>query len=487
MWRTLKQHPVFELISRPVTDDDINLLLKDMLPNEEINSGDYKASTDNLHSWISECLASCLVDIMKENGSYIPPDLEEYFIRSLTKHIFTDEDGNELPQKEGQLMGSVTSFPILCMANAVLCRLAIEINTRKRYSVVNESTYRINRYKRLITGVKERYNYNPLPLLVNGDDCLFRGNKAFICPSINEEDDPPERRQSITEVWTAVAGFGGLTPSVGKSYTSDITCSPCFAVINSCTYYYNKETTLWNRVKHVNMGLVYGQPKVGSREKLSYNDLGTLHRELFETCASDCWELSSAMFIRRNRSTLEQFPNIPWTMPKWLGGPGLITDKECRYNRKDRLAASIIRSGILKLRPRRLEYAIELDKFVKSKLNLDKIFFEKGRPLLGAEEVDIFTDVLENQELKETTEELYASMCIETVLTQEVQNFTTLCFEGVQDRNEYQDYRTNRYNCSIWCRAAKLTQDPRYNYIEPMEVIDVDPIRVESYYPVVAY
>jgi hypothetical protein len=486
MWRTLKQHPVFELISRPVTDDDINSLLKDMLPDEEINSGDYKASTDNLHSWISEELANSLVDIMNENGSYIPPDLREYFIRSLTKHIFIDEDGNELPQKEGQLMGSVTSFPILCLANAVLCRLAIEINTRKRYSVVNEQTYKKNKYLRKLTGVKERYNYNPLPLLVNGDDCLFRGKKAFNLPPI-EEDGVPERRQSITEVWTAVAGFGGLTPSVGKSYTSDISCNPCFAVINSCTYYYNTETTLWKRVKHVNMGLVYGQPKVGSREKLSYNDLGTLHRELFETCAPDCWELASAMFIKRNRSTLEQFPNIPWTMPRWLGGPGLIADKECKHNHKDRLCASIIRSGIIKLKSRRLEYAVELDKYVKTQLNLDKIYFEKGRPLLGAEEVDIFTTVLEDQDLKENSLELYASLCIETVLTQPVDKFTTLCFEGVQERNELQDYKTNRYNCSMWCRAAKLTQDPRYNYIEPMKEVDVDPLKIETFFPVVVY
>jgi hypothetical protein len=384
-------------------------------------------------------------------------------------------------------MGSVTSFPILCMANAVLCRLAIEINTRKRYSVVKESTYRTNRYLRKLNGVKERYNYNPLPLLVNGDDCLFRGNKAFLCPSINEEDGPPEMRQSITEVWTAVAGFGGLTPSVGKSYTSDISCKTCFAVINSCTYYYNKETTLWNRVKHVNMGLVYGQPKVGSRENVSYNDLGTLHRELFETCAPDCWNMASAMFINRNRSTLENFPNIPWNIPKWLGGPGLISDHEYKYNNKDRLCASIIRSGIIKLRPRRLEYAVELDKFVKSELNTDKIFYEKARPLLGAEEVDIFTSVLDEQDLKENSEELYASLCIQTVLTQPIEKFTTLCFEGVQDRNNLQDYKTNRYNNNMWARAAKLTQDARYNYIEPMEVIDVDPYKIDTYFPVVTY
>jgi hypothetical protein len=193
------------------------------------------------------------------------------------------------------------------------------------------------------------------------------------------------------------------------------------------------------------------------------------------------------MFIARNRETLEMFPHIPWNMPKWLGGPGLISDTEYKHNNKDRLCASMIRSGIVKLRPRRLEYAIELDRFVKSQLNLDKIFFEKGRPLLGAEEVDIFTNVLENQDLKETTEELYASMCIETVLTQTIENFTTLCFEGVQERNEFQDYKTNRYNNYMWSRADYLTRDPRYNYIEPIKVIDVDPLKVDSYYPVVAY
>jgi hypothetical protein len=151
------------------------------------------------------------------------------------------------------------------------------------------------------------------------------------------------------------------------------------------------------------------------------------------------------------------------------------------------LYGAFIRAGIVKLRPRRLEYAVELDRFVKEQLQIEKVFYEKGRPLLAAEEVDIFTDVLEEQDLKENSSELYATLCIQTVLTQKVEDFTTLCLEGLQERNELQDYKTNRHNNNVWSRACAYARDPFYNYIEPIKVVDVDPIKIESYYPVVTY
>jgi hypothetical protein len=214
----------------------------------------------------------------------------------------------------------------------------------------------------------------------------------------------------------------------------------------------------WDRIYYVNMGLVYGQPKVGSRECLSYNDLGTLHRELRETCPEQLWAASSAAFIHQNIKTLEQFPFIPWNMPKWLGGPGLLCQGDQKFSWIDRKAASIIRSGIIKLQDRRQEYAIELDRFVKRELDLDKVTFESARPLLAAEEVDIFTNILNDQDLKQNSMELYASLCIETVLTKPIEKFTTLCLEGLQDRNAEIDYKTNlKYR--LLCHFGRLVQD----------------------------
>jgi hypothetical protein len=341
---------------------------------------------------------------------------------------------------------------------------------------------RARRVNRLNGNRNGKYNYNPLPLRVNGDDCLFRGLK-----SRSNRFEEGDYTQSITQVWTTIAAFGGLTPSVGKSYVSSLECEPCFAVINSCTYYLDKQKGIWERVKYINMGIVYGQPKVGSRENLSFNDLGTLHRELKETTPEDCWELASAMFIKRNRNVLNKYPDIPWNMPTWLGGPGLIPESETHNDYFDRKCAAFIRIELLKLRPRRLEYAVELDNFVKKELNLDKIHYRGARPLLSAEEVDIFTDVLDEQDLRDNSEQLYASMCIETVLTKPIEDFTTVCFEGLSDRNTYKDHLINIHNNNIWRRAARYAKEVQYNYILPIEKEDVQPVKIDSYFPVVVY
>lgn len=128
----MRKQKVFRLIGTPVTEKIINEVFHSSAHNEDMQilNGDYKASTDNLRGWVSETLADELCKVLKENGSF---EIDQtLLVRSLTGHIFQMKDGSKKPQTDGQLMGSISSFPFLCLANAALCRLALEWSYGKR-------------------------------------------------------------------------------------------------------------------------------------------------------------------------------------------------------------------------------------------------------------------------------------------------------------------------------------------------------------------
>jgi len=79
-------------------------------------SGDFEAATDNLKPWVSETLWSELSAVLG-----LAPMECQIGKTLLTGHFFSGK-----PQINGQLMGSILSFPILCLANLTLCRVAIE-------------------------------------------------------------------------------------------------------------------------------------------------------------------------------------------------------------------------------------------------------------------------------------------------------------------------------------------------------------------------
>lgn len=308
LWGVLKKHQVFQLIGTPITVELINKVMGAIEDSEILVNGDYKASTDNLHSWVSECLANELCDVLNEN-SIVANDKEEYFritgrhremlIRSLIHHKF-EIDGKWLEQQEGQLMGSITSFPFLCLANAAFCRWALELANNQEYRLTNRPDP-LNVVKRA-------------PLLVNGDDCTLKGNRLF-----------------LRKCWEEITSFGGLTSSVGKTFFSLPERPIC--MINSVAFDYDFETQQWVERKYVNMGILLGKKRsIGcatglDNDQVSYGELGCLHRELFRQSPSLIWPQVSSRFIYYNANTLKSCPNIPWDMPEYLGGPGLVPNK----------------------------------------------------------------------------------------------------------------------------------------------------------------
>jgi hypothetical protein len=166
--KLLAKNPVFELTGTPQEETLMDRMFPD--PTRKFLSGDYTAATDNLHGWVSECIADELLETYYSEIVAFDPNWEKLLKKSLTGFVYEDESlGLRFDQKRGQLMGSVSSFPILCLANYALCRMAMELNPPDWQG-----------------------------LLVNGDDCVLEAN------------------DECYEEWKRLGSILGLSPSPGK-------------------------------------------------------------------------------------------------------------------------------------------------------------------------------------------------------------------------------------------------------------------------------
>jgi len=312
LWAQLKKHQVFALIGRYVLPEDIDNCIGKLKEDEIAVSGDYVASTDNLHSWTSEAICEEIMNCFNSNVSseelaLYPKnffrDLRLLILKALTGHVFKHK-GELHDQVEGQLMGSIISFPFLCIANAALCRYAMEVSNSENYSLVRKS--------------------NLAPLLVNGDDCLFKGLKS-----------------RIRSVWETVTANAGLQSSVGKTYFSRDFCT-----INSTIFSFKSS---WVERKYINLGLLHGQKRsaaTGSSSCHQYSQLGVLCRELKRSCPPRLWANVKRKFIQLNNIELKKF-NVPWMVPEWLGGLGLPQDTHDEISDLDRRSCTVIKNRML--------------------------------------------------------------------------------------------------------------------------------------------
>lgn len=387
LWRVLKSNSVFSLIGETVSEEIVEKQLSFLEENAEFISGDYKASTDNLHSWVSECLLDELMIILEDNSKNskvdeslkIPaewwPKLRILCKRALTGHYLLHPDmmeayrklDMELPprddmiasgmlkqQQEGQFMGSIISFPFLCIANASFCRYAMEITSGKNFRVVDRPIEA----------------YDLAPLLINGDDCVFKGLIDV-----------------LFRHWKIISGYGGLESSVGKTFKSR-----SFLTINSCQYQYSVVETEWFRsgkyteLKYVNLALVYACKKDGIRGKDFYQ-MGSLSQDLKRTCPEELFNkaaklqlklakqkkfeiieervyrsscrnddkngeqkgrlvpktINGLQCLREQKCASLVNAHVPWFLPQWLGGLGMVPFKKDHISQFDMLGAVVIR------------------------------------------------------------------------------------------------------------------------------------------------
>lgn len=298
--RVVSKDPRFA-IDRPL-DGRILLEILGHLPDDHWwISGDYKAATDNLAMELSVRIALRIAERTRMPGPYV-----ELLIRSLTGHYYLDRSGDVIlvkPQARGQLMGSVTSFPILCIANFALIWASLDWASDQM-----------------------PVPFEQVKVIVNGDDCLF--------PATDRDYDE----------WNYAARCVGLTPSVGKTYRSRE-----FMIINSEMYSayirgydrynfpYGIDHQGYPYVPCVNSGLLVGMKRSGNRET-SCQKLDDRSTTIGARCNALVrgWSYDSKMRNSLIRSfiscNLSLFPcggqTVPLHLPERWGGYGLPMSSE---------------------------------------------------------------------------------------------------------------------------------------------------------------
>lgn len=239
MRRGLMRFPQFALTRETVTIDHINKLIHNLGIDELLRSADFSGATNEFAFELSQ--AAC---------RHFPEPYKSRVIKALCSNKtiqfeWGDKAKNqncvgskvemEFPdqfvQTNGQLMGCWASFPILCVVNLALLRLAVELYNGTRVAIKD------------------------INCLINGDDNAFPGTPGLIA------------------VWELVVEKAGLILSPGKNYDSRE-----FVIINSELFpihsyvqdeedyqYHISEGLKCAEVVHkpdlVNMGLITGRQK----------------------------------------------------------------------------------------------------------------------------------------------------------------------------------------------------------------------------------
>jgi len=101
----------------------LNVLLQGREDDDLMVSGDYESATDNLTIVVAERLLRRFMERYNQitNGLKINPEMMKFAVRSLRTTIVSSS-GMHHTQKRGQLMGSLLSFPLLCLQNYVAYR-----------------------------------------------------------------------------------------------------------------------------------------------------------------------------------------------------------------------------------------------------------------------------------------------------------------------------------------------------------------------------
>jgi hypothetical protein len=263
LWEMMKATPIFALIGRTVTGEDLPLLSQ----GEKYLSGDFSAATDNLSKWASETVGKELA---------LQFDLPEgLIVASLCDNIidygdYADQDLQPFKQQNGQLMGSVLSFLVLNIVNAAMLWM-VKAPLSHRYESLLEQSFR-----------------------VNGDD------------SVCSMDEREKNR------WYKFSESLGLIPSIGKTYYSSE-----FAIINSTCFFNGPEGLV--RVPFLNGDYLQSFQGKGAQER-SVFDLAAIQKDFMEGATFEEYKL----FLSCHRDKMIwKAGTVNWFLPKSVGGLGL--------------------------------------------------------------------------------------------------------------------------------------------------------------------
>jgi hypothetical protein len=307
----LKRISQFRLIGRPLERADLEPFFDSGML---FVSGDYKGATDGVRLDLTK------VAFEEYLLAAAVPAEEAFVLRSvLYEHRlhYDVAEKYDVPldtvlQKNGQLMGSVLSFPILCVINLVCLWMAVEIRLCRRVRL------------------------EEVPGLVNGDDIAFSADS------------------DLYEIWKSVTSWAGFTLSVGKNYIHRR-----YLTINS---------ELWDmverrRIEYFNVGLLTGQSKL--QTTTTSKPIWAWHREVLDGASNPA--RAHRRFLHYHKDDIAAFTrNGKYNLfiSRSLGGLGfrLVPGIEPFYTRFQRLVACVMQ--------RRLALSTTVDSYRRSSIGL---------------------------------------------------------------------------------------------------------------------
>jgi len=211
----------FRLIGRTLSPTDLIDLKKHANYDDEWFSVDYSGATDGLSWKYSGRIFRYLIALLPERDRKIAMQV----LGPHNLHYPDATTGKKIERgvmRTGQLMGSILSFPILCLAN-----LGVYLSVMEEHNKFMSFDQKLEH------------------VLINGDDMLYAA------PA------------SLWDSHIEVAAKVGLKMSVGKAYHHR-----AYANINSVSFHYNIRDHLNTpyQIDFLNVGLIFGQHKVMQKD-----------------------------------------------------------------------------------------------------------------------------------------------------------------------------------------------------------------------------
>ena len=346
LWKSLVRHQSgsFDLIGEPLQRTHLHKIVNSWRPGYGFCSGDYSAATDNLHMDVTmricknmfgrtihpEDYQTCVNaltggKIVYPLGKILPGGDEgsywekiQKFFQNGSKSGRTNSDLLEelglkdipdiIDQTNGQLMGSVISFVILCIANYAAYHYAWETFLNRKISPFDFEIMQ--------------------PVLINGDDILFSSSEEFYWH------------------WRSVIGKFGFKPSVGKNlFSKDILQinSELYHVLRYHSFETGKTISVPRKISYANFGLITNRRKqdceidtsvssLGLRDVLDWFEdtlqgrfrvLKKIQDTLLDGLTPRMQSLVNKLFWKHSSYLKENFPNIDFFVGEDEGGLGL--------------------------------------------------------------------------------------------------------------------------------------------------------------------
>jgi hypothetical protein len=275
----LKRSNQFSLIGEPVTHLRAVEWLTEKSPLGLWVSGDYSGATDLIKIELTKMSHEIVLEEVCLGERYNQVARRVLYEHEIHYPRGSGPDEGDLPpvmQVNGQLMGSVLSFPHLCAINLAHYWHTVEPKVT---------------------------NFRQLKALVNGDDILFR----------TEYEQYREWYDKLHEA--------GFVPSPGKNFLH-----PKYFTINSQLFCSAQGHKIPEKIPFFNTGLLYGQSKVGAREEEASKPVYLLHNPCVAGALNP--KRASMRFLALNKWDMEQVSShrgiqLNYFISPELGGLGL--------------------------------------------------------------------------------------------------------------------------------------------------------------------